>query len=92
MKYKGGNLGLTSTQIKVLDYVNFNWVVPHEVKWNKTYADLVKFHAAKDHCNVPCDGSSLGNQVNQQRQSKKNDNLTNGRIRLLMMSVFHGAK
>jgi hypothetical protein len=67
MTHKGGNLGLTSTQIKVLNFVSFNWLVRHEVRWNKTYEELVKFHAANGHCNVPCDISSLGNWVNQQR-------------------------
>jgi hypothetical protein len=58
-------------------------LVCHEVKWNKAYEELVEFHTANGHCNVPLDDSSLGNWVNQQRRSRKNNNPTNNRIKLL---------
>jgi hypothetical protein len=70
----------TSDRVKVLNHVNFPWRMPQEAKWNMHYEELVKFHTANGHSNVPWDFSRLGKWVNNQRQSKKNCKLSSNRI------------
>jgi hypothetical protein len=57
--------------------------MPQEAKWNMHYEELVEFHTANGHCNVPRDFSCLGKWVNNQRQSNKNCKLSSNRIQLL---------
>ena len=72
-----------SKSIKVLDHINFPWTTgTHQERWSVHYEELVEFHATNCHCNV-YRACSLGQWVNNQRQSKKNGKLSAKRIELL---------
>lgn len=81
-----------SERIKVLDHINFPWTTgTHQERWSVHYEELVEFHATNGHCNV-YRACSLGQWVNNQRQSKKNGKLSAKRIELLDILGFEWSR
>jgi len=67
---KGFNTELTEEKIVVLDKVKFPWKLNNAERWNKSYQELSKFHAAHGNCKVPR-GRGLGECVPTQRKAMK---------------------
>jgi hypothetical protein len=77
-----------SERIKVLNHINFPCTTgTHQERWSMHYEELVEFHSTNGHCNIYW-ACSLGQWVNNQRQSKKKGKLSAKRVKLLDILGF----
>ena len=68
----GTETDLTDNRIKVLNHINFPWILSDAERWEKRYGELVEFEEKNGHCNVPRTNKNvLGEWVSTQRKEKK---------------------
>jgi hypothetical protein len=70
---------LSQEQIARLDAIGFCWD-PKAAIWNQRIAELIAYKKANGHCNVPNNGSALGNWCIAQRQFRKKNKLSPQKI------------
>ena len=73
---------LSQDRVRQLDKLEFRWK-QERPEWNDRLADLVRFKAKQDHCNVPRhwpENPELGYWVSRQRERKKKDLLNDEQI------------
>jgi hypothetical protein len=82
---KYGSTRLTLEQIRKLDEIGFTWN-PFDVAWEEMYETLKIFREKNGHCRVPAiylKEPQLGRWVRKQRGNRKDDKLSEERIRRL---------
>ena len=79
--YKNGKL--SQDRIKLLNEIEFEWVLQKQVSWNESYGQLVQFNNEHGHCDVPqgyIGNTKMANWVKKQRQLYKKGKLSSEQI------------